>query len=104
MICWTRISWYTMYRNIKNNKDEPEGSSLLFFIKYDKIKSIHSRERSVNKVKNYHCCATCNHFKVEKDRGTTYLCKRLGFETSPKYQFNCWDPRENIKKKIESEG
>jgi hypothetical protein len=52
-------------------------------------------------MKNFHCCATCNHFKAEKaDKGMIYLCRRLGYETKPNFQFNCWNPREEIKKLI----
>lgn len=45
----------------------------------------------------FHCCATCKHFRVEKNSKTTYSCSRLGYETNPKYKFNCWDPKENVK-------
>nr|WP_147805302.1 hypothetical protein [Alkalicoccus halolimnae]TXF81318.1 hypothetical protein FTX54_16005 [Alkalicoccus halolimnae] len=50
---------------------------------------------------NYHCCATCIHFSAEKtSSGMKYHCVRLGFQTRPEYQFNCWEPREDIKKKM----
>lgn len=45
----------------------------------------------------FHCCATCVHFKVEKNPRTTYRCSRLGYDTNPKYKFNCWDPKENVR-------
>jgi hypothetical protein len=54
---------------------------------------------AVKKIKDYHCCATCTHFKAEKTQsGMIYFCSRLGYETNPKYQFNCWNPKENIRK------
>ncbi|MEH6942342.1 hypothetical protein [Bacillus sp. JJ722] len=50
-------------------------------------------------TKDFHCCATCIHFKVEKaNQKITYYCARLGFETKTHYKFDCWNPRENIKK------
>lgn len=53
-------------------------------------------------MKDFHCCATCRHFKAEKKpEGMLYVCGRLGFETKTNYKFNCWSPRENIKKIIE---
>lgn len=52
--------------------------------------------------KNYHCCATCVNFAVRKDDGrTSYHCSRLGYETKPTYQFNCWDPKEKVRQLIE---
>lgn len=53
-------------------------------------------------MKDYHCCATCQHFKAEKkSEGMFYFCKRLGYETKSSYKFNCWSPREEIKKLME---
>lgn len=50
-------------------------------------------------TKDFHCCATCSHFKVEKtNQKIAYYCSRLGFETKTHYKFDCWNPRENIKK------
>ena len=55
-------------------------------------------------MKDFHCCATCKNFKTEKTpEGMGYFCSRLGYETKPNYQFNCWDPKESIKKLIENE-
>ncbi|MFK3961314.1 hypothetical protein [Guptibacillus hwajinpoensis] len=51
----------------------------------------------------FHCCATCIHFKVVKAEKTSYRCARLGFETKPTYQFNCWEPKEVVKRKMEKE-
>ncbi|MCA0173397.1 hypothetical protein [Bacillus sp. RAR_GA_16] len=51
----------------------------------------------------FHCCATCIHFEVVKKARTTYRCVRLGFETKPTYQFNCWEPKEIVKRKMEKE-
>ncbi|MDC3417567.1 hypothetical protein [Aquibacillus salsiterrae] len=48
----------------------------------------------------YHCCATCINFRIErKESGDKRIyCKRLGFDTKSSYQFNCWDPKERVKK------
>ncbi|MFS0863319.1 hypothetical protein AB3M96_11450 [Fredinandcohnia sp. 179-A 10B2 NHS] len=47
----------------------------------------------------FHACATCVNFKAEKiDSKMNYSCIRLGYETKPEYQFNCWDPKEHIRK------
>ncbi|CAM3993078.1 hypothetical protein [Alkalicoccus chagannorensis] len=52
----------------------------------------------------YHCCATCEHFHAAKgDAGMVYHCIRLGYETRPEYKFNCWEPREAIRKKLAEE-
>lgn len=46
----------------------------------------------------YHCCATCRHFAIDKtDERNIPYCARLGYETKPDYQFNCWDPKERVK-------
>lgn len=53
------------------------------------------------KKKDYHCCATCMHFKMDKKvNGIQYLCSRLGFETKTHYTFDCWNPRDDIRKKM----
>jgi hypothetical protein len=53
-------------------------------------------------MRDFHCCATCRHFKAEKkEDGMSYTCTRLGFVTKSSYKFNCWNPKENIKKLIE---
>ncbi len=55
-------------------------------------------------MKNYHCCATCENFSATKtENGMQYKCVRLGFDTKPSYQFDCWSPKEHIKKLIEKE-
>lgn len=56
-------------------------------------------------MKNYHCCATCKWFVVEKEpnRRVSYRCSRLGYETKPAYQFNCWEPKEQIRQKIQQQ-
>ncbi|WP_462409679.1 hypothetical protein [Neobacillus sp. Marseille-QA0830] len=52
-------------------------------------------------MKNYHCCATCKNFQAERKNGQmVYLCSRLGYQTKTTYKFNCWDPRDDIKKRI----
>ncbi|MBY6037257.1 hypothetical protein KUV80_11355 [Fictibacillus nanhaiensis] len=56
------------------------------------------------KINRYHCCATCVHFKPEKtDHGMRYHCERLGFETKPNYEFNCWNPKPHIVSRIKNE-
>ncbi|WP_209122250.1 hypothetical protein [Alkalihalobacillus sp. BA299] len=53
----------------------------------------------------YHYCATCKHFRVFKTDGkTNYFCSRLGYETKPNYQFNCWDPKETVVKIMQKRG
>ncbi|MGO0061958.1 hypothetical protein ACTID9_18330 [Brevibacillus fluminis] len=56
-------------------------------------------------AQRYHCCATCQHFEVIKEAGikTTYRCQRLGYQTQPSYQFNCWSPKASVAAKIERE-
>ncbi|QKS73263.1 hypothetical protein FLK61_33510 [Paenalkalicoccus suaedae] len=55
-------------------------------------------------MSRYHCCATCTHFQIKKSpNGMISMCKRLGFETKTDYQFDCWVPREDIKRKMEKE-
>ena len=55
-------------------------------------------------MSKYHCCATCVHFRVvKKAEGTEYVCSRLKFETKPRYQFDCWNPKENIRKLMDKE-
>ncbi|MBT2639033.1 hypothetical protein J7E37_13905 [Bacillus sp. ISL-39] len=47
----------------------------------------------------FHACATCVNFQAEKmDGKMKYHCLRLGYETKSHYQFNCWDPKEHVKK------
>lgn len=48
---------------------------------------------------DYHCCATCEHFSIRKTDGkTAYACARLGYDTRPTHQFNCWSPNPNVRK------
>lgn len=56
------------------------------------------------KKDHYHCCATCTHFSAVKNKagGMHYRCLRLGYETKPTYQFSCWDPKDQVKKLMES--
>ncbi|MED3553561.1 hypothetical protein [Cytobacillus praedii] len=50
----------------------------------------------------YHVCATCIHFHAEKaKKGMNYFCKRLGYETRPNYQFNCWTPKKHVQELID---
>lgn len=42
-------------------------------------------------------------FAAERKNGImTYRCVRLGYETKPKYQFNCWEPKPHILKLMET--
>ncbi|HEU4965300.1 MAG TPA: hypothetical protein VFV52_15835 [Bacilli bacterium] len=53
-------------------------------------------------MNRFHCCATCRHFAQEKgQQGMRYFCSRLGFDTMPNYQFNCWNPKDNVRKLME---
>ncbi len=46
---------------------------------------------------SFHACATCVNFQPERRKeGMVYFCSRLGYETKPDYQFNCWTPKEHI--------
>jgi hypothetical protein len=51
-------------------------------------------------MKDYHCCATCIHYEIRKGTLEKFYCRRLGYVTSPKYQFKCWTPKDNIRIKI----
>jgi hypothetical protein len=52
----------------------------------------------------YHCCASCRHFASGREYGRVYnRCERLGYRTHPKYQFNCWDPKDRVKKRMMEE-
>ncbi|WP_231373234.1 MULTISPECIES: hypothetical protein [Bacillaceae] len=52
----------------------------------------------------FHACATCRHFEaVKTSANMIYRCRRLGFETNPSYRFNCWDPKDNVRKLMEKE-
>ena len=31
------------------------------------------------------------------------FCARLGYETAPKWKFNCWTPNDNVKRLMEKE-
>ncbi|MBP2241297.1 hypothetical protein J2Z40_001859 [Cytobacillus eiseniae] len=51
------------------------------------------------KANSFHACATCIHFQAKKaKKGMQYRCQRLGFDTRPNYQFNCWTPKDHVKK------
>nr|WP_249310198.1 hypothetical protein [Bacillus sp. FJAT-49736] len=52
----------------------------------------------------FHACATCIHFQAErKNKIMNYKCSRLGYDTKPNYQFNCWSPKAHVIKLIEKE-
>ncbi|MFZ3579836.1 hypothetical protein [Virgibacillus sp. DJP39] len=50
-------------------------------------------------MSRFHCCATCKNFRIEKQKetGKRIYCERLGFDTKPTYQFDCWEPKERVK-------
>lgn len=52
----------------------------------------------------YHCCASCRHFASGRENGKVFnRCVRLGYDTHPKYRFNCWDPKERVRKQMAQE-
>lgn len=52
-------------------------------------------------AKDYHCCATCVHFRaLRRDSGPMAVCSRLGYQTKSSYRFNCWQPRPDIVAKM----
>ncbi|MFD1708040.1 hypothetical protein ACFSCZ_15045 [Siminovitchia sediminis] len=56
-------------------------------------------------MNRYHCCATCIHFRAERvDGKMRYMCKRLGYETKTHYKFNCWTPKEKVRRLMEKQG
>lgn len=55
-------------------------------------------------MSRFHCCATCQHYAVEKTDGKRVTkCARLGFDTHPAHQFNCWNPKDNVRKLMAQE-
>lgn len=47
---------------------------------------------------HYHCCASCRHLDIQQtEQETRTYCSRLGYETKPNYQFNCWNPKPRVK-------
>lgn len=55
-------------------------------------------------MKNFHCCATCIHFSATRQGGEmVYLCERLGYETKTNNRFDCWTPKENVRRLMERE-
>jgi hypothetical protein len=54
---------------------------------------------------SFHACATCIHYLIEKKNGKViYKCSRLGYETKPSHQFNCWTPKEHVLKLMKKRG
>jgi len=52
----------------------------------------------------FHACATCIHYGIIRmDNKQQFLCTRLGYETRPNYRFNCWTPKDHVRKLIERE-
>ncbi len=64
-----------------------------------------SKNGGVRMTNRYHCCATCKHFRIDRfeDGSRRVYCKRLGFDTKPTYQFNCWDPKDRVVKAMKEE-
>ncbi|MDQ0228824.1 hypothetical protein J2S19_000074 [Metabacillus malikii] len=53
----------------------------------------------------YQVCATCIHFKVNKNKHkTNYICSRLNYETKSTYSFSCWNPKQKVLKLMEKRG
>lgn len=53
----------------------------------------------------YHCCASCIHFRAIRHHAQavqTY-CQRLGYDTKPSYQFECWVVKPQVRKKYVSQ-
>ena len=51
-------------------------------------------------MKDFHCCATCRHFKAEKKlEGMHYFCSRLGFGTKKRTTNLIAGVREKILRK-----
>ena len=59
-----------------------------------------SRMRDI--VEHYHHCASCRHFgfRQEGEKNIPF-CTRLGYDTKPKFQFDCWDPKERVRKQLQ---
>nr|WP_074954264.1 hypothetical protein [Alicyclobacillus macrosporangiidus] len=52
----------------------------------------------------YHCCASCVHFRAERrPSGVRTFCQRLGYDTKPAYRFDCWRPKERVRRRMERE-
>lgn len=65
------------------------------------METVPTDEEEKKVIHTFHCCATCTNFVAEKnERGMSYRCRRLGFETKSTYKFDCWDPTERVKKLI----
>lgn len=72
------------------------------FLRYDEDNDFGKEGGESAMKKDIHCCATCVNFKASRtDNGMKYECVRLGFDTQPSYKFNCWDPKEHVKKWLE---
>ncbi|AKP47518.1 MULTISPECIES: hypothetical protein [Bacillus] len=55
-------------------------------------------------VNRFHACATCIHFSAEKtESGMLFRCLRLGYETKTYYRFNCWTPKDHVRKLMKKE-
>ncbi|MCD5323092.1 hypothetical protein LQ226_04980 [Pontibacillus sp. HN14] len=58
----------------------------------------------VEAVRDFHCCATCVHFTVAKEKGRVKrFCKRLGYETDPRWKFDCWTPKDHVLRLMKKE-
>lgn len=57
-------------------------------------------------MRKFHCCASCIHFRIEKDKlhkKISTQCSRLKYETKPHFQFSCWDPKLQVKRLMEKQ-
>nr|WP_109690726.1 hypothetical protein [Tumebacillus permanentifrigoris] len=55
-------------------------------------------------MSRFHCCATCRHYTILKSpTGTVTRCSRLQYETQPTYKFDCWDPKDQVRKLMDEE-
>jgi hypothetical protein len=43
------------------------------------------------------------HFQIKKEEGVSYFCKRLGYATKPEYRFNCWSPKDNVRRLMQKQ-
>lgn len=59
--------------------------------------SSNARKQAI--INHFHACATCRHFQpLKMEQGMRYYCARLQYETKPAYQFNCWNPKDQVVK------
>ncbi|GIP40837.1 hypothetical protein J31TS4_41170 [Paenibacillus sp. J31TS4] len=54
-------------------------------------------------MKEYHCCATCVYYEIRRGTAERFFCGRLGYATRPSYRFDCWTPKETVRRRLEAE-